>query len=67
MEITITAEDNHIVVSNPIHPKLQAEESTGIGLRNLSSRYELITGHKIEVVENGEMFIVKLPLIRPAK
>lgn len=67
MEITITAEDGYIVVSNPINPKLQAEESTGIGLRNLSSRYELITGHTIEVVENGEMFIVKLPLIRPAK
>lgn len=67
MEITITAENDHIVVSNPIHPKLQAEESTGIGLRNLSSRYELITGHKIEVVEDSERFVVKLPLIRPAK
>ena len=67
MEITITAEDDHIVVSNPIHPKLQAEESTGIGLRNLSSRYELITRRKIEVVADGERFVVKLPLIRPAK
>lgn len=67
MEITITAEDDHIVVSNPIHPKLQAEESTGIGLRNLSSRYELITGHKVEIEASGERFVVRLPLIRPAK
>lgn len=63
MTITITAKDNHIVVSNPIYPKLQPEESTGIGLSNLSSRYELIVGHKIEVINDGKSFTVKLPII----
>lgn len=63
MTITITAKDNHIVVSNPIYPKLQPEESTGIGLSNLSSRYELIVGRKIEVINDGKSFTVKLPII----
>lgn len=67
MEITITTENEQIVVSNPIHPKLQAEKSTGIGLKNLSSRYELITGRKIEISATDQRFIVKLPLIRNAK
>ncbi len=67
MTITITAEENHIVVSNPITPKLQPEESTGIGLTNLSSRYELIVGRKIEVLNDGKVFTVKLPIICATK
>ena len=67
LTVTITTEGECIVVSNPIHPKLQAEESTGIGLANLSSRYELIVGRKIEVENDGRNFIVKLPIIRTTK
>lgn len=67
MEISITTEEGYVVVSNAIHPKLQPEESTGIGLKNLSSRYELITGRNIEVVANESRFVVKLPLIAPKK
>lgn len=67
MEIEISAEDGYVVVRNPIHPKLQAEESTGIGLRNLSSRYELVVGRNIEVESDDNYFMVKLPLIAPQK
>lgn len=67
MRIEISAEEGYIVVSNARHPKLQAEESTGIGLRNLSSRYELVVGRNIEVVADEKRFIVKLPLIAPEK
>lgn len=67
MHIEISAGEGYIIVSNVRHPKLQAEESTGIGLRNLSSRYELVVGRNIEVVANEERFTVKLPLIPPQK
>ena len=67
LTVSITTEGESIVVSNPIHPKLQAEESTGIGLANLSSRYKLIVGRKIEVINDGVKFVVKLPIIRNAK
>lgn len=67
MRIEISAEEGYIVVSNARHPKLQAEESTGIGLRNLSSRYELVVGRNIEVAADEKRFIVKLPLIAPEK
>ena len=67
LTITIATEGDYIVVSNTINPKLQPEESTGIGLDNLSRRYELIVGRKIEVCDDGEKFVVKLPVIRTAK
>lgn len=67
LTITIATEEDYIVVSNTINPKLQPEESTGIGLDNLSRRYELIVGRKIEVCDDGERFVVKLPIIRTAK
>lgn len=67
LKITITSEGDQIVVSNPIHPKLDPEESTGIGLKNLSSRYELVVGRKIEVINNNREFIVKLPINKSVK
>lgn len=67
LDIVISNDSEHIVVSNPIHPKLQPEDSTGIGLTNLASRYELIVGRRTEVINNGKEFIVKLPVIKPVK
>lgn len=67
LKITITSEGDQIVVSNPIHPKLEPEESTGIGLKNLSSRYELVVGRKIEVINNNREFIVRLPINKSTK
>lgn len=67
LTISIRGEEDYIVVSNPIQPKLQSEESTGIGLANLSSRYELIVGRKVEVCNDGKEFRVRLPLIHPSR
>lgn len=67
LTIRITTDGSNIVVTNPIRPKLHPEESTNIGLKNLSSRYELIIGRKIEVINDGKEFIVKLPLNKNAK
>lgn len=67
LTISITTDGNHIIVSNPIRPKLQPEESTNIGLKNLSSRYKLIIGREVEVIDDGKEFVVKLPLNKNAK
>lgn len=67
LKIRISSEEDYIVVCNTIHPKLAPEESTGIGLSNLSSRYELVVGRKIEVINDGKEFIVKLPINKSAK
>ena len=65
MNITISAGEGHIVVSNPIRPKIEPEKGTGIGLDNLANRYELICGSKIVVEQTEGNFVVKLPIRQP--
>jgi LytS/YehU family sensor histidine kinase len=62
--IKVTVNDLYLQVSNNIKPKLYAVNSTGIGLRNLSSRYKLLFKKDITIATTRENFIVKLPLIK---
>ena len=62
--ITISMNGHYIRVSNNAKPKTDAINSTGIGLKNLSSRYRIITRKNIEIEKGRDRFTVKLPLIR---
>ncbi|WP_321332275.1 histidine kinase [uncultured Bacteroides sp.] len=63
MEITLSTNANdELVIVNPIHEKLDAGESSGIGLENLSKRFELLTGKNIRIEKNNGCFMVYLPL-----
>lgn len=65
--VTIRTEQGWLVVSNPKHPKLDGESSTGIGLENLRNRWRLIAGREIEVHDTPDEFTVRLPLLEPEK
>lgn len=67
LRISIRNEGANLIVSNSIKPKLDPEEGTGIGLRNLSDRYKLLTGKDIRIVDDGKTFSVVLPLTPPEK
>jgi len=54
---------NHLKVSNNLKPRKMRPASTGIGLKNLSSRYRLICGMDIKVESDNHQFSVSLPLI----
>jgi two-component system, LytTR family, sensor kinase len=62
--IKISMNGQYIRISNNAKPKPYAINSTGIGLKNLSSRYRIITRRDIEIEKGRESFTVKLPLIR---
>jgi LytS/YehU family sensor histidine kinase len=62
--IKIVTNGQYIKVSNNAKPKSYSVTSTGIGLKNLSSRYRIITRKNIEIEKNREQFTVKLPLIK---
>ena len=64
-KIRVSNTSNNLVVTNTLIPKLQPSEGTGIGLKNLSSRYILLTGRDIKVLKSDTEFSVILPLIRP--
>ncbi len=65
--ITISTRDGELIVSNPIIPKIVPEEGTGIGLKNLSSRFMLLTDKDITIEQQDGTFAVRLPLTRPDK
>lgn len=62
--IKIIMNGHYIRVSNNAKPKSYVVNSTGIGLKNLSSRYRIITRRDIEIEKSRDSFTVKLPLIR---
>ena len=63
LRISIRTEGDRLIVSNPINPKLEPERGTGIGLANLSRRWQLLTGHEVEITDDGTKFSVALPFI----
>ena len=63
--ITIRTDGEWLEVANPKIPKLEPEPSTGIGLENLRNRWQLITGRRIVVIDDGETFRVRMPLQNP--
>ena len=64
MRISISINNDKLCVSNPKSPLLKPATGTGTGLKNLSSRYLLITGHDIEVKDTDDTFAVELPLLK---
>jgi len=66
LHIKIAMNHSYLRVSNNVKPKPYLVNSTGIGLKNLSSRYRILCNRDI-VIENTEKeFTVKLPLINQA-
>jgi hypothetical protein len=62
--IHIRMQGDHLLVKNNKKPKAHPEESTGIGLKNLSARYRLFCQKDINIEMTDNEFIVKLPLIQ---
>jgi hypothetical protein len=57
-----TDNDNHLIISNEIHPKIGKEEGIGIGLANLAERYRIKWNENVEFFNDGKIFSVTLPL-----
>lgn len=65
LEVKIfTTDEELLVVSNPVKPKMRKEQSSGIGLQNLRDRYELLFSKEIILACSHNMFVVKLPLTK---
>ena len=65
LRVSIRTVDGVLEIENPKQPKLDVEPSTGIGLDNLRSRWEIVTHQHIEIIEDESRFLVRLPLIQP--
>ena len=61
--ISITLEEDYVVVGNTRRPLAQPPVSTGIGQRNIEARYALLSDRKPIVEQTEETYTVKLPLL----
>ncbi|HIW97737.1 MAG TPA: histidine kinase [Candidatus Tidjanibacter gallistercoris] len=63
LTVTISASGDWLLVSNPLQPKIDdSERGTGIGLKNIASRYRLLTDKDVNIIDDGKTFTVRLPL-----
>lgn len=64
LKVEVYAVQDGVVVQNNFQPKnKQFLDSTGIGLKNLKSRYALLTSQKVQVIEDDQIFEVKIPFV----
>ncbi len=64
--INVTVQDNKLIVDNKMEPKSTQLPSTKLGLANIEKRYTLISDKSIEIKNNGDQFMVSLPLLTQA-
>lgn len=62
--IKVVLNGEYLQIKNNKKPRPYAVNSTGIGLRNLSSRYRLVCNKDILIETTDNEFTVKLPLIK---
>ncbi|MCF7803925.1 MAG: histidine kinase [Candidatus Marinimicrobia bacterium] len=67
LRIQISQAENYITVSNNIQRKETLEKSTRTGLSNLRERVRLLMDREMDIREEDNRFIVKLPIRRAAQ
>lgn len=63
LHIRIYSKEDFLVISNPIQKRSDLVESTGKGLSNLSTRFQLLRKKDIQIEKKENQFIVKLPIL----
>ena len=63
LEIYVYEENGFLVVKNKLQPKEILKSGSGVGLKNIKERYALLTDRKVEIIQQNNEFIIKLPLL----
>lgn len=62
LNIKVTIGEEYCEVVNNVKEKL-SKDSTGIGLDNLQARYAYLSDKKVEIINEGDQFVVRLPVL----
>lgn len=65
LHIEVSVEGAVLVVRNNIQPKLSRGRSTGLGLKNLVKRYNMVNKEEPDFSVDSSHYIARLPLIKP--
>ncbi|MBP1644603.1 MAG: histidine kinase [Bacteroidetes bacterium] len=63
LNVYIYTENNKIIVENNIIKKTTIIDSTGVGLKNLNQKYDILCSKDIEIINDSKNFVVKIPLL----
>jgi two-component system, LytTR family, sensor kinase len=63
LQIKLFYHEELITVTNNIQPKSTTEDSTGLGLNNLSERYKMLSGNDIKIEANENEFSVSIKIL----
>jgi len=61
--IEIEEKDGNLVIINNVQPKQVVKESSGVGLRNIRQRYEILTDRPVTITENQKQFSIAIPML----
>lgn len=62
LTVEIFDEEDVLIVKNRINKK-ETTYSTQTGLKTLQAQVQMVTGREMEVIDDGEYYEVKLPLL----
>lgn len=62
VKVSITSDNNYVVIKNTLQEKSAKDQSLGIGLSNISERYRFFN-KKVQVEKDKKSFTVTVPLI----
>jgi sensor histidine kinase YesM len=62
--ICIYEDNDYLVVKNQLRKKREAQRSSGIGIKNIESRYNFLTEKKIIISDDSDFFTVQIPKLK---
>jgi len=63
LHISIYESDGVLYVKNNVQPKQVVKESTGVGLKNITDRYYLLSNRPVTIQENNKEFCIGIPML----
>lgn len=63
LKIKIYKENNHLIIENSLQIKDSFKDSTGVGLKNITNRYRLLSNREVNIEKSENYFRVELPIL----
>jgi len=63
LHIKIYEDQGSLVVENNLQPKQIVKKSSGVGLSNITQRYDLLTNKKVNIKKEANRFSVAVPML----
>lgn len=64
LHIKVIENNNMLVVSNNLQEKQVVKKSSGVGLRNIHQRYNMLTDRKVKINKTAADFSIELPMLK---